>query len=119
MRRTHLEPLHWSQSGDGSTIPVARSSSRCPCSESSSEAVKGLPGRSSSSAPVSSVQVGPCDRHRSSPNSPLKSARTLEGFTWISACCLTARLKLRAQRPVAQGGGAADKEASQRDNAIP
>src|SRR5437660_3687013 len=34
-------------------------------------------------------------------------------------CRLTDRAKLRAQYQRAQGGGAADKEASQRNNAIP
>ncbi len=74
---THCEPRHCSHSGDGSTVPVATRSSRFPCSSaSSSNAVSDWPANSVTSAPERSVQVGPCDRHSTSPKRPLKSART-------------------------------------------
>src|SRR5579864_5532059 len=72
---TQRDPLQRSHSGDRSTIPEARRSSRLPCSStSSSNAVTDIPARSNTSLPSASKQVSLCDKQRISPNNPLKSA---------------------------------------------
>jgi hypothetical protein len=81
IRSTHFEPLQVNQSGAGSTVPVATRSSRLPSSsESSSYAVTSIPARKATGRPSGSRHVSSCDRHKMSPNNPLKSARTRLGM---------------------------------------
>ena len=75
--KIHFEPRHCSQSGACSTTPVAIRSSRFPAaSASSSKAVTIIPAWRCTRSPASSLHVSSCERHRISPKSPLKSARS-------------------------------------------
>ena len=74
--RTHFEPRHRSDSGAGSTTPLATRSSRSPRSfASSSNAVTTIPASSFMVSPASSMQVSSCERQRIVPKNPLTSAR--------------------------------------------
>jgi hypothetical protein len=75
--RAQRDPLQRSRQGDRSTVPEAIKSSRFPFSSaSSSNAVRTIPACKVTRFPSASSHVSLWERQSSSPNSPLKFART-------------------------------------------
>jgi len=77
MCNTHREPKHASSFGELSTEPESTRYEGTSSKVSSSKAMTRRPSESSTGEPFGSLHGSPCERHRRSPNNPLKSARTV------------------------------------------